>query len=58
VTVDRRRLVEHTGAISRCIRYAQTELDEETWAALLSQLAAWVAEAHAATLDEAWRREA
>jgi hypothetical protein len=57
VTVDRRRLIEHAGAISRILRYAQTEVDEETWAALLDQLAAWVAQAHADRLDEAWRRE-
>jgi hypothetical protein len=56
--IDRRRLIEHAGAISRILRYAQTELDDETWAALLDQLAAWVSQAHADRLDEAWRREA
>jgi hypothetical protein len=58
MSVDRRRLIEHAGAISRILRYAQTELDEETWAALLDQLASWIAQATADKLDEAWRREA
>jgi CheY-specific phosphatase CheX len=56
VSVDRRFLIEHAGEISRNLRYAQKELDEETWAALLDQLANWIAAAHAAMLDETWRR--
>ena len=56
MSVDRRRLIEHAGAISRILRNAQTELDEETWAALLDQIATWIAQAHAAMLDETWRR--
>ena len=58
MTVDRRRLIEHAGAISRILRNAQAELDEETWAALLDQLAAWIAHAQAERLDQAWRQDA
>jgi hypothetical protein len=55
---DRRRLIEHAGALARVLRYALQDLDEETFEAFLNHAIEQIAELKAAQLDEAWRREA
>jgi hypothetical protein len=56
VSVDRRRLIEHAGALARVLRYALQDLDEETFEAFINHAIEQVAELKATQIDDAWRR--